>query len=211
VRTGTNNMLYWHGAGTPNSILPSQYYVDPTYLYAYTEYMASAPNVGVTFMVDSEADAFTPYALVPTTSIDFESLPPNAVTPVTADKRAEAHNTAGISNFTLPPSYAGELIYQGQLTVGSDGRVALPVTNPSPAMVVSVDTNVGKWQLEVGEMGALYDLDAYPETRVSPMTFLAPPVYLVTSGPVSGPLTVQIWNVRDFPPSREVTSQWEGA
>jgi surface antigen len=212
VRTGTNDTLYWHGADTPNSILPSQYYVDPTYLYAYTEYMVSAPDVGVAFIVDSEADAFSvPYALIPAKGTDFASLLPEASTPVTVDRRTEAPSAAGVSGFALPLSYADELVYQGQATVGSDGRVALPFANPGPAAVVSVDANVGKWQLEVGEVGALYNLNAYPEARVSPMTFLAPPVYLVASGAEPGPVTVRIWNTKDFPASREVTSQWEGA
>jgi surface antigen len=211
LSTDTNSMLYWHGAGTPNSILPSQYYVDPTYLYSYTEFLAFVPSLGSGFMVDSEADAYSvPYALVPTTSTDFESLPPTAQTPITVDQRAEAPSSAGVSNFTLPPRYANALVYEGQVTIGSDGRAVLPVTDSGPAMVVSVDTNAGNWQIEVGG-GTVYDLDPYPGARVSPMIFLGSPVYLITSGVVPGPVTVSIWNVKDFPPSREVTSQWEGA
>jgi surface antigen len=211
VSTDTNSMLYWHGAGTPNSILPSQYYVDPTYLYSYTEFLAFVPSLGSGFMVDSEADASSvPYALVPTTSTDFELLSPTALIPITVDQRAEAPSSAGVSNFTLPPRYANALVYEGQVTIGSDGRVALPVTDSGPAMVVSVDTNAGNWQIEVGG-GTVYDLDPYVGARVSPMIFLGSPVYLITSGVVPGPVTVSIWNVKDFPPSREVTSLWEGA
>jgi hypothetical protein len=210
VRAGTNTMLYWHGAGTPNSLLPSQYYVDPTYLYSYTEFLAFVPDWGLSFMVESEADAFfLLQVFVPTTSTDFESLPPNALTPVTVDERAEAPSSAGISNLTLPPSFTDELVYQGQITVGSDGRVSLPVTDPGPATVVSVETGAGNWQIEVGGV-TTYDLAPYPGAQVSPMIFLTSPAYLITSGAISGPITVRIWTVKDFPASREVTSQWDG-
>jgi surface antigen len=211
VRTGMNNTLYWHGAGTPNSILPSQYYVNPTYLYRYIDFLAFVPGVGSAFMVNSAAEAFsTPYVFVPKTSIDFESLPPGTPTGVTVYQRAEAPSSAGASDFTLPPRYANALVYEGQVTVGSDGRVALPVTDPGPATVVSVDTDAGNWQIEVGG-GTVYDLDAYPEARVSPIIHLGAPVYLVMTGAVPGPVTVRIWIVNDFPSSREVTSQWDGA
>jgi len=211
VRTGTNNTLYWHGAGTPNSILPSQYYVDPTYLYRYIDFLAFVPGVGSAFMVNSAAEAFsTPYVFVPKTSIDFESLPPGTPTGVTVYQRAEAPSSAGASDFTLPPRYANALVYEGQVTVGSDGRVALPVTDPGPATVVSVDRDAGNWQIEVGG-GTVYDLNAYPEARVSPIIHLGAPVYLVMTGAVPGPVTVRIWIVNDFPSSREVTSQWDGA
>ena len=210
VRTGTNNAPYWHGANTPNSILPSQYYVDPTYLYRYIDFLAFVPGVGSAFMVNSAAEAFsTPYVFVPKTSIDFESLPPGTPTGVTVYQRAEAPSSAGASDFTLPPRYANALVYEGQVTVGSDGRVALPVTDPGPATVVSVDTDAGNWQIEVGG-GTVYDLDAYPEARVSPIIHLGAPVYLVMTGAVPGPVTVRIWTVNDFPSSREVTSQWDG-
>jgi surface antigen len=210
MRTGTNSALYWHGAGTPNSILPSQYYVDPTYLYSYIDFLAFVPSLGSTFMVDSEADAFSaPEVLVPTTTTDFESLPPNAQTLVTIDQRTEAASSAGASNITLPPSYAGALVYEGQVTVGSDGRAPLPLTEQALAVVVSVDTNSGGWQIEVGG-GIAYKLDAHPQAQVSPMIFFIPPVYLVAGGAVSGPVTVRIWTVKGFPSSREVTSQWDG-
>jgi hypothetical protein len=210
MRTSTNNALYWHGAGTPNSILPSQYYIDPTYLYSYIDFLAFVPGLGSTFMVDSEADAFSaPDALIPTTTTDFEALPPNAQTPVTVDQRTEAPSSAGASDFTLPPSYAGSLVYEGQVTVGSDGRVPLPLTEQALAVVVSVETNFGHWQIEVGG-GTTYNLDAYREARVSPMIFFVPPVYLVAGGTASWPVRVRVWTVKGFPSSREVTSRWDG-
>jgi surface antigen len=210
MRTGTSNTLYWHGAGTPNSILPSQYYVDPTTLYSYIDFLAFTPSLGSTFMVDSEADAFSaPDVLVPTMITNFESLPPSAKTSVAVYQRTEAPSSAGARDFTLPPSYAGALVYEGQVTVGSDGRVPLPLTEQALAVVVSVDTNSGHWQIEVGG-GATYNLDAYPQARVSPMIFFVPPVYLVAGGAVSGPVKVRIWTVKDFPSNREVTSQWDG-
>jgi surface antigen len=211
MRAGTNNMLYWHGAGTPNSILPSQYYVDPTYLYSYTEFLSFVPDRGLSFMVENEADAFfLPYVFVPTTSTDLESLAPNALTPVTVDERPEAPSSTGVSNLTLPPSYAEALVYQGQVLVNSDGRVALPTTmDPGLATVVSVETGAGNWQIEVGGE-TTYDLAPYPGAQVSPMIFLTPPAYLIASGAISGQVTVRIWTVKDFPASREVTSQWEG-
>jgi surface antigen len=209
-RAGTNNMLYWHGAGTANSILPSQYYVDPTYLYSYMDFLSFVPSIGSTFLVDSEADAFsTPFDLVPTTTTDFETLPPNAQTPVTIYQHAETPSSAGANDFTLPPSYAETLVYEGQVTVGSDGRAALPVTDLGPAAVVAVSTNTGKWKVEA-DGGAVYDLDEYPGARVSPMIFLGSPVSLLASGTVSGPFTIRIWTVKAFPSDREVTSQWDG-
>jgi surface antigen len=210
MRAGTNNTLYWHGAGTPNSLLPSQYYVDPTYLYADTEFLTFVPGWGQDFMVASQAEAFfLPQVFVPTTGTDFESLPPNAQTPVTVDERAGAPPSTGVSGFTPPPTYIDELVYQGQLTAGSSGRISLPVTNPGPATVVAVETDVGNWQIEVGGV-TTYELAPYPGAQVSPMLFLAPPVYLIPSEAISGPVTVRIWTVKDFPASREVTSQWEG-
>jgi hypothetical protein len=210
VLTGTDDALYWHGANTPNSILPSQYYVDPTYLYSYIDFLAFVPGLGSTFMVDSEADAFSvPYALVPTTSTDFESLPPNAQTPVTVYQRTEAPSSAGASNFTLPPSYASALVYEGKVMVGSDDRVQLPPAEQALAVVVSIDTDSGHWQMEAGG-GTTYSLDVYPEARVSPVIFFVPPVYLVAGEAVSGPVTVHVWTVKGFPSSREVSSQWDG-
>jgi surface antigen len=210
MRAGTNSALYWHGAGTSNSILPSQYYVDPTYLYSYIDFLSFVSGLGSTFMVDSEADAFSvPDALVPTTTTAFESLPPNAQTPVTVDQRTEAPSSAGASDITLPPNYAGTLAYEGRVTAGSDGRAPLPLAEQALAVVVSVDTNSGHWQIEVGG-GTTYNLDAHPQARVSPMIFFIPPVYLVAGGAVSGPVTVRVWTVKGFPSSREVASQWDG-
>jgi hypothetical protein len=210
VRAGTNNALYWHGANTPGSILPSQYYIDPTYLYFYTEFLGFVPDLGSTFIVESEADAFSaPDVLVPTTTTHFESLPPNAETAVTVYQRTEGPSSAGAREFTLPPRYAGALVYERQVTVGSDGRAALPPTEQALATVVSVDTNSGHWQIEIGG-GTTYNLDAYPEARVSPAIFFVPPAYLVADGAVSGLVRVRTWTVKGFPSSRELTSQWDG-
>jgi surface antigen len=205
-----SNILYWHGAGTPNSISPSQYYVDPTYLYRYIDFRSYVPSLGVGFMVNSEVEAFSaPNVFVPTTTTDFESLPPNAQTPVAAYKRTETPSSAGASGFTLPPSYADALVYEGQVTVGPDRRVPIPLAEQSSATVMSVDTGSGHWQMEIGGR-TTYNLDPYPKARVSPIVFFRSPVDLVTSEPVSQPLNVRVWTVRDFPPSHEVTSQWDG-
>jgi surface antigen len=210
VRTGTNNMLYWHGANTPNSILPSQYYVDPTYLYRYIDFLSFVRSLGSAFMVDSEADAFSaPNIFVPVRITDFESLPPNAQTPVTVYKRTETTSSTGRSDFTLPPSYAGAFVYEGQVTVDADGRVPIPLAKQSPATLVSIATDSGHWQIEIGEK-TTYNLDAYPQARVSPIIFFGSPAYLIASDAVSAPLTVRIWTVKGFPSNREVTSQWDG-
>ncbi len=211
VRTATNTLFYWHGTNTPNSIPSSQYYVDPTYLYYYMEYLESVPDLGVAFMVDSEADAFTaPYALVPTASTDFESLPPDAHTPVTVDERSHTPSLAGVSEFTLPPRSAETLVYQGQITLGADGRAIIPVADPGTTAVVSVETGAGNWQLEVGG-GTTYALDPYPEARLSPIVFLGSTATLIAGEAPPEPVTVRVWTVKLFPASRETTSQWEGA
>ena|GEM_PF-6301116 len=210
VRTGMNNMLYWHDANTPNSILPSQYYVDPTYLYRYIDFLSFVRSLGSAFMVDSEGDAFSaPNIFVPVTITDFETLPPNAQTPVTVYKRTETTSSAGRSDLTLPPSYAGPLAYVGQVTVDADGRALIPLARQTSATLVSVATDSGHWQIEIGEK-TTYNLDAYPQARVSPIVFFGSPVYLIASEVVSAPLTVRIWTVKGFPSNREVTSQWDG-
>jgi hypothetical protein len=211
VRAGTNTMLYWHGADTPNSLLPSRYYVDPTFLYPYIDFLASIPDVGTALMVDSEADAFSsPYALIPTESVDFESMPPDALTAVTLDERTLAPSLAGVSEFTLPPRYAETLVYQGQITLGADGRAIVPVAEPGTAAVVSVETGAGNWQLEVGG-ATTYELDPYPQARLSPIVFLGSTATLIADEAPPEPVTVRVWTVKLFPASRETTSQWEGA
>jgi hypothetical protein len=75
--------------------------------------------------------------------------------------------------------------------------------------VVAVGTNTGEWQIEAGG-GTVYNLDEYPEARVSPMIFLGSPVSLLASGAMSGPVTIRIWTVKTFPSDHEVTSQWDG-
>jgi hypothetical protein len=211
VRAGTNTTLYWHGANTPNSLLPSQYYVDPTFLYPYIDFLAFVPDVGTAFMVASEADAFSfPYALIPTASADFESMPPDTPTAVSLDERTQAPSPAGVSESTLPPRYAETLVYQGQITFGPDRRATIPVANPGTAAVVSVETGAGNWQLEVGG-GTTYDLDPYPEARLSPIVFLGAAATLIADEAPPEPVTVRVWTVKLFPASRETTSQWEGA
>lgn len=210
VRSGANTMLYWHGANTPNSLLPSRYYVDPTFLYPYIDFLAFVPNLGTTFMAESEADAFSfPYALIPTASADFETMPPDALTAVSLDERTQAPSLAGISEFTLPPRYAETLVYQGEITVGADGRARIPVANPGTTAVVSVETGAGNWQLEV-EGGTTYALDPYPEARLSPIVFLGSTATLIAGEAPPEPVTVRVWTVKLFPASRETTSQWEG-
>ncbi len=210
VRAGTNAMLYWHGADTPNSLLPSRYYVDPTFLYSYIDFLAFVPGVGMALMVDSEADAFSlPYALIPTESADFETMPPDALTTVSLDERALAPSLAGVSEFTLPPRYAETLVYQGQITLGANGRAIVPVAEPSTAAVVSVETGAGNWQLEVGD-GTTYELDPYPQARLSPIVFPGSTATLIADEAPPEPVTVRVWTVKLFPASRETTSQWEG-
>jgi hypothetical protein len=210
ARVGTDTTIYWHGAGTPNSLLPSQYYVDPTFLYPYIDFLASVPGVGMALMVHSEADAFSfPYALIPTESTDFETMPPNALTTVSLDKRAQAPSLAGVSEFALPPRYAETLVYQGQIALGADGRAIVPVADPGTAAVVSVETGAGNWQLEVGG-GTTYELDPYPEARLSPIVFLGSTATLIADEAPPAPVTVRVWTVKLFPASRETTSQWEG-
>ena len=211
ARAATNTTIYWHGAGTPNSLLPSQYYVDPTLLYPYIDFLAFTPNRGTAFMAESKADAFSfPYALIPTESTDFESMPPDALTAVSFDERAQAPSLAGVSEFILPPRYAETLVYQGQITLSADGRAILPVADPGTAAVVSVETGTGNWQLEVGS-GTTYALDPYPEARLSPIVFLGSPATLIADEALPEPVTVRVWTVKLFPASRETTSQWEGA
>ncbi len=74
---------------------------------------------------------------------------------------------------------------------------------------MSVETGTGNWQLEVGG-GTTYDLDPYPEARLSPIVFLGSAATLIADEAPPEPVTVRVWTVKLFPASRETTSRWEG-
>jgi hypothetical protein len=212
LRAGENDLIYWHGAGTPNSLLPSRYYVDPTYLYAYTDYMAFVGELGDGFMVDSEADAFSvSQVFIPTSTTAMQSVAPNSQIPATVEQRTSGPSSAGAAEFTLPPRYAGALRYEAQLIVGAAGRVSLPFEDQEPAAIVTVETQIGEWQLEVGQ-GSVYRMDPYRGAWVSPMLFLGgSPVYLIAGKVAPVTVRVRIWATKDFPSDREVATEWDGS
>lgn len=206
---GSASDLYWHGAGTAHSTLPSHYYVDPTYLFKYAELRAVAAGFGSGFLVSNEGNAFfAGDTFVPTANVDFGPLPPGATIPVNVYQKTAFGSPNGVLNFSGTPSYADQLVSMGTLSVPARGQVGIPtIGNLSRAIVLAVGRESGDWFVDTG---IHYLMDPYQDERVSPIIFLGTPTELGTDAASEQSVTLRIWTVRLFPHTRELTARWGG-
>ena len=205
VTGGREDQIIWHGAGTANSILPSDYYVDPLTLFHRPEIVASVNGV-TGGLVASAADGwFDSQLYVPLSPTDFDTLAPDAQVPVSVEDQA-ANATLAQTSFPGPPASANQLVYDQRLQI-HQGHVAITGSPLSAPGVLEVETASGSWQLQAA--WATYGLDTWADARTSPIVQMAPTMTLdVAGGPSGGSVQVRIWSVKEFPAARQTAASW---
>lgn len=159
--------IYWHGAGTENSLLPSNYYVDPIYLYRYIN-IEGWTHDGAVAIVPSNTShfAFNRRDYVDAHIGSLETTPPHSAVPLFS---GQVHAGSFSISGPLTRGYLGSVLTSGSVTLlGGRGSVAV---GPEEAVVLTVHTPKQGWSIDTN--GMVYQLAFDNGLQISPIV-LAP-------------------------------------